>query len=213
MNGASLPKRFTAASLINAAGPLFGLILVLGLFSLSSEVRPYLFTGANFKIVLIQTVIVAVGALGMTMIIVSGGIDLSVGSTVALTSVLGATLLVKGFSPLAAFGLTILAGGIIGLLNGSMVAFFRMMPFIVTLGHAYNDSMIYDGARGGQMDFGQPNGESSGKRDQQHHESDIARQFFAVAGRSLDRRRIGDCHVDRDAANGIWPIRVRDRIQ
>src|SRR4051794_28761192 len=134
MNGASLPKRFTAAGLINAAGPLFGLILVLGLFSLSSEVRPYLFTGANFKIVLIQTVIVAVGALGMTMIIVSGGIDLSVGSTVALTSVLGATVLVKGHSPLAAFGLTILAGGIIGLLNGSMVAFFRMMPFIVTLG-------------------------------------------------------------------------------
>src|SRR3954470_21989247 len=134
MNGASLPKRFTAAGLINAAGPLFGLILVLALFSLSSEVRPYLFTGANFKIVLIQTVIVAVGALGMTLIIVSGGIDLSVGSTVALTSVLGATLLVKGYSPALAFVLTVLAGGMIGLLNGSMVALFRMMPFIVTLG-------------------------------------------------------------------------------
>ncbi|HUR47187.1 MAG TPA: ABC transporter permease [Candidatus Saccharimonadales bacterium] len=134
MNGASLPRRVTFGGLLNAAGPFFGLVLVLGLFSLSSEVRPYLFTGANFKIVLIQTVIVAVGALGMTMIIVSGGIDLSVGSTVALTSVLGATLLVKGYSPVLAFMLTILAGGLIGLLNGSMVALFRMMPFIVTLG-------------------------------------------------------------------------------
>jgi ribose transport system permease protein len=134
MNGAGLPKRFTVGSLLNAAGPFFGLVLVLALFSLSSEVRPYLFTGANFKIVLIQTVIVAVGALGMTLIIVSGGIDLSVGSTVALTSVLGATLLVKGYSPALAFVLTVLAGGMIGLLNGSMVALFRMMPFIVTLG-------------------------------------------------------------------------------
>src|SRR4051794_41985594 len=113
MNGASLPKRFTAAGLINAAGPLFGLILVLGLFSLSSEVRPYLFTGANFKIVLIQTVIVAVGALGMTMIILSGGIDLSGGSAGGRTSVFGATLLGESFLPPGAFGLPILSGGVI----------------------------------------------------------------------------------------------------
>lgn len=61
--------------------------------------RPFIFTGANFKIVLIQTVIVGIGALGMTMIIVSGGIDLSVGSVVAFTSVLGARLLVAGTHP------------------------------------------------------------------------------------------------------------------
>jgi len=119
---------------INAVGPFFGLLLVLGLFSLSSEVRPYLFTGGNFKIILIQTVIVAIGALGMTMIIVSGGIDLSVGSVVALSSVLGASLLVKGYSPVATVLLTTLAGGVIGFINGSIIAGFRMMPFIVTLG-------------------------------------------------------------------------------
>ncbi|HEV2972345.1 MAG TPA: ABC transporter permease [Pirellulales bacterium] len=119
---------------INVAGPFIGLLLVLGMFSLSSEVRPYLFTGGNLKIILIQTVIVAIGALGMTMIIVSGGIDLSVGSVVALTSVLGATLLVKGYSTVAAVGLTVLAGGAIGLVNGLVIAGFRMMPFIVTLG-------------------------------------------------------------------------------
>src|SRR5256712_13223764 len=66
--------------LLNVFGPFFGLLLVLGLFSLSSEVRPYLFTGGNLKIILIQTVIVAIGALGMTMIIVSGGVGLGGGS-------------------------------------------------------------------------------------------------------------------------------------
>ena len=120
--------------LLNILGPFLGLIFVIGLFCLSKEVRPYFLTGANFKIILVQTVIVATGALGMTMIIVSGGIDLSVGSIVALTSVVGATLMVKGYSPNAAIALTILAGGGIGLLNGLAIAGLRMMPFIVTLG-------------------------------------------------------------------------------
>ncbi|MDB6030002.1 MAG: Cyclic nucleotide-binding protein [Verrucomicrobiales bacterium] len=134
MNSISVPKRNGFSILLNAVGPFLGLLLVLGLFSLSSEVRPYLFTGANFKIVLVQTVIVAVGALGMTMIIVSGGIDLSVGSVVALTSVLGANLILKGCSPAITLLLTVFAGGIIGLLNGTLIASLRMMPFIVTLG-------------------------------------------------------------------------------
>lgn len=68
------------------------------------------------------------------MIIISGGIDLSVGSAVALTSVVGATLLVHNYPPLLVAGLTILAGGLIGALNGAVIAGFRMMPFIVTLG-------------------------------------------------------------------------------
>jgi ribose transport system permease protein len=134
MNRSVQAKAFRLFQLINVVGPFLGLLLVLGLFSLSAEVRPYLFTGGNFKIILIQTVIVAIGALGMTMIIVSGGIDLSVGSVVALTSVLGATLLVKGYSTAATVGLTVLAGGLIGLVNGLVIAGFRMMPFIVTLG-------------------------------------------------------------------------------
>ena len=60
--------------------------------------------------------------------------DLSVGSVVALTSVVGAMLLVKNFPPAIAALLTILVGGVIGLLNGVLISGFRMMPFIVTLG-------------------------------------------------------------------------------
>src|SRR5437773_9164674 len=96
---AALSQPGFSRRLFNALGPFLGLLLVIGLFSLSPTVRPYFFSGANFKIILTQTVIVAIGALGMTVIIVSGGIDLSVGSVVALTSVVGATSLAKGCSP------------------------------------------------------------------------------------------------------------------
>ena len=89
---------------------------------------------ANIKTVLSQTVIVAIGALGMTMVIISGGIDLSVGSVVALTSVIGATLLNKGWGTGSAIAMTVVAGAAIGLLNGSLIAGLRLMPFIVTLG-------------------------------------------------------------------------------
>ena len=119
---------------INLAGPFLGLFLVIGLFSLSPTVRPYFLTGANFKIILTQTVIVAMGALGMTLIIVSGGIDLSVGSVVALTSVVGAIALAKGTAAWAVIGLSIVVGAGIGLVNGFIIGTLRMMPFIVTLG-------------------------------------------------------------------------------
>lgn len=123
------------ARLLNTFGPFIGLMLVIGLFAASNEVRPYFLTGANFKIILTQTVIVAIGALGMTLIIVSGGIDLSVGSAVALTSVTGAMMVLKHpeSAPQAAL-CTILLGGVIGLINGTVIAGFRMLPFIVTLG-------------------------------------------------------------------------------
>ena len=132
MSRASHPT--AARRLLNLLGPFLGLLLVIGLFSLSPTVRPYFLSGANFKIILTQTVIVAIGALGMTVIIVSGGIDLSVGSVVALTSVVGATSLAKGCSPATAAGLTIAVGAGIGTINGLVIGWLRMVPFIVTLG-------------------------------------------------------------------------------
>ena len=133
-SAAASGSAFRLRQLVQAAGPFLGLLLVLFLLALDSEVRPSIFTGANFKIILIQTVIVGIGALGMTLIIVSGGIDLSVGSVVAFSSVLGARLLVDGVNPVLTIVAVILSGGLIGLLNGAVIAGFRMMPFIVTLG-------------------------------------------------------------------------------
>jgi len=120
--------------LANVLGPFLGLLLIIGLFSLSSAVRPYFLTGANFKIIFTQTVIVAIGTLGMTLIIVSAGIDLSVGSVVALASVVAAGALVKGASIWIAAGLAIGVGALVGMLNGVIIGGLRMMPFIVTLG-------------------------------------------------------------------------------
>jgi len=121
-------------SLLAKAGPFIGLLLVIVSFSLPGETREFFLTYHNFKIIFTQTVIVAIGALGMTLIIVSGGIDLSVGSTIALTSVVGAQLIQKGWSDPVVLVTMIVAGGLIGLLNGAAIAGLRMTPFIITLG-------------------------------------------------------------------------------
>src|ERR1044072_1303355 len=128
--------RPTFRQLFTLLVPFLGLAFVIGIFSIKPEVRAVFLTGGNFKIVLTQTVIVAIGALGMTLIIVSGGIDLSVGSTVALASVVGAKLLSlpHPWSTASVIAATVLAGALVGLLNGSLIAGLRMMPFIVTLG-------------------------------------------------------------------------------
>ena len=129
-------KRSNLQRFFTLIGPFLGLLFVIGIFSIKPEVRAVFLTGGNFKIIFTQTVIVAIGALGMTLIIVSGGIDLSVGSVVALASVVGAKLLSspQPWSTPAVIAATVLAGAVVGLVNGSLIAGFRMMPFIVTLG-------------------------------------------------------------------------------
>lgn len=120
--------------LLAHGGPFIGLLLVIVLFSIPSETREYFLTYHNFKIIFTQTVIVGIGALGMTIIIVSGGIDLSVGSAIALTSVAGALLIQLGWSTATVVTAVVASGGLIGLLNGAAIAGLRMTPFIITLG-------------------------------------------------------------------------------
>jgi ribose transport system permease protein len=124
----------TVKKIVAKAGPFLGLILVIVLFALPEESREAFLSYHNFKIIFTQTVIVAIGALGMTMIIVSGGIDLSVGSCIALTSVIGALLIQKGWGTASTLAAIVLSGGAIGLLNGAAIAGLRMTPFIITLG-------------------------------------------------------------------------------
>ncbi|HTG44069.1 MAG TPA: ABC transporter permease [Verrucomicrobiae bacterium] len=129
-------RRFSFSGLLNIFGPFLILAFVVGLFAtiMPGDVRETFFGIYNFKLILTQTVIVAIGALGMTMIIVSGGIDLSVGSVIALTSVLAAWLVSHGYSREAACAAALGGGALIGLVNGSIISIFRMTPFIVTLG-------------------------------------------------------------------------------
>ncbi|HXE81576.1 MAG TPA: hypothetical protein VNK41_12540, partial [Vicinamibacterales bacterium] len=92
------PERSVLARL----GPFLGLLLVIAIFAILSDAPEQYLSGRNLRIVVAQTVIVAIGAIGMTMIIISGGIDLSVGSVVALTGVVTALVLRDGGSPAAA---------------------------------------------------------------------------------------------------------------
>ena len=124
----------TAKLVLAKAGPFLGLLVVIALFSIPAETREFFLTYHNFKTIFTQTVIVAIGALGMTMIIVSGGIDLSVGSSIAFTSVVGALLIQKGWGPVPALLAMLASGGVIGLLNGAAIATLRLVPFIITLG-------------------------------------------------------------------------------
>jgi ribose transport system permease protein len=124
----------TVKKVLAQAGPFLGLVVVIALFSIPGETREFFLTYHNFKTIFTQTVIVAIGALGMTMIIVSGGIDLSVGSNIALTSVVGALLIQKGWGSGPAMLAMIAAGGMVGLLNGAAIAWLRVVPFIITLG-------------------------------------------------------------------------------
>jgi ribose transport system permease protein len=114
--------------------PVLGLILVVAVFALMADAPDQYLSVRNLRIVLAQTVIVALGAIGMTMIIVSGGIDLSVGSTIALTGVVSAVLLKDGTSPLLAVLAGVLVGGLVGLVNGLAITRLKVMPFIATLG-------------------------------------------------------------------------------
>src|SRR4051812_9557754 len=107
-------------------GPLAGLVFVYLLFCIPAESRAAFVSIGNVKIILTQSVIIALSALGMTLIIVSGGIDLSVGSCVAFTSVVGALLLSKGFLPPAVLVLVLICGGLIGLINGLLISGLRM---------------------------------------------------------------------------------------
>jgi ribose transport system permease protein len=115
-------------------GPALGLIAIVLVFTLLTDAPERYLSAFNLRIVLSQTVITAIGAIGMTMIIVSGGIDLSVGATIALTGVITALGIGAGWPPSVALLAAVATGGLIGLFNGAMITTLRVVPFIVTLG-------------------------------------------------------------------------------
>ncbi|MEZ0348929.1 MAG: ribose ABC transporter permease [Thermus sp.] len=102
-------------------------MLVLSLLS------PYFLTPSNLLNILRQVSINAILALGMTVVILKGGIDLSVGSLLALAGAMAAGLAIAGLSPVLAMGLGIGVAIALGVLQGLLVAYAGLPPFIVTL--------------------------------------------------------------------------------
>jgi len=125
-------RQNAALSILAQLAPAIGLLCVIILFSV---LRWNTFaTFSNWQVMLMQTAVVGTAAMGMTIVIVSGGIDLSVGSNMALTTVVVARLLQHGWPPLWAAVGGVVSGGIVGAFIGSLVAFVDLAPFIVTLG-------------------------------------------------------------------------------
>lgn len=113
-------------------GPLLALIALLGLFSALS---PDTFAReANLTTMLRQTAVLGIAAVGMTLVMVHGGIDLSVGSVVAITTVVVARALRADVGPVNAVMLGLMVGALAGFVNGALVVLLRITPFIVTLG-------------------------------------------------------------------------------
>jgi len=118
---------------VNRLGPLIGLVLVYGFFAV---IGPKSFSSANsLETMARQTVIVGIGAIGMTVVMICGGIDLSIGSVVAVSGVVAARLL-RDYecTALGAAGVGILASVLCGLLTGVLITRLKVVPFIITLG-------------------------------------------------------------------------------
>ena len=122
----------TARSLLDRTGVFFGLVLVAAIFGML--VGRQFFAPANLELMARQTAIVCMAALGMTIVIATGGIDLSVGSMIALSTVAIALALRAEYSPLVAAMAGVAAAAVCGLVNGVLITQLKVVPFIVTLG-------------------------------------------------------------------------------
>ena len=144
----SAPPRRRLSSLI---GPLLGLALIIfagGITEYFKEGTVNYWSPQNQCLILTQTVTVAIGAIGMTIIIIAGGIDLSCGSVIALSAVAAAWILREfapagvarlsgaeaAWLPLMAIGVGVLVGTAAGATNGILITGLRLVPFIITLG-------------------------------------------------------------------------------
>lgn len=122
-------RRLVAAREAGLAGVLVLLVLFLAWQS------PFFLTSGNLIVVGRQASLSLIIAVGMTFVILAGGIDLSVGSTVALTSILTGEFMVSlGLNPVVAAIMALLCGIGVGLVNGVIVATTAIPPFVVTLG-------------------------------------------------------------------------------
>src|SRR5262245_37804640 len=120
-----------------ALGPFLALAVVVAFFAIADSLQAdggNFLSARNLRTIAAQTATVAVAALGMTVIIISGGIDLSAGTSLALAATVLAWFLKHDYPPAAAVALGLATGCLAGFINGLLVSSLRVVPFIVTLG-------------------------------------------------------------------------------
>ncbi|MBX9244604.1 sugar ABC transporter permease YjfF [Actinotalea ferrariae] len=119
-----------------ATTPTYAAVLILLVLLAGAEtfLPGNFLSPGNLSALLLDNAYLLVLAVGMTFVILTAGIDLSVGSVMAFTGVLGAQLLAQGTPAVVAVPAMLLAGGAIGLLIGVLVQYFHVQPFIASLG-------------------------------------------------------------------------------
>ncbi|MEK3764111.1 MULTISPECIES: ribose ABC transporter permease [unclassified Solibacillus] len=120
----------SSKEMLGKLGPLLGLFLIVIVITI---LNPSFMTTDNVLNILRQVSISALIAFGMTFVILTGGIDLSVGSTLALTGAVAATMLASGMDPVLTIFAALLLGAILGAVNGVIIAKGKVAPFIATL--------------------------------------------------------------------------------
>ena len=118
------------SALVRKMGPLIGLIV---LFVVISALNSSFIDPSNLKNLLRQVSINALISFGMTFVILTGGIDLSVGSTLALSSAIMASLIKGGMDPIMGIVVAAIIGLILGTINGVVISYGKVAPFIATL--------------------------------------------------------------------------------
>lgn len=147
---------FDVRSLAGRAARQGGLIAVIVALVIGFGIaKPFFLDSTNLMNVLLQAAVVGILALGQTYVLLTGGIDLSIGSTVAVTAVCAGLLSQEVAAPMAIVG-AIAIGAVCGLVNGLLITVTKITPFIVTLG----TMSIYAGLAliiaGGQAVYGIP---------------------------------------------------------
>ncbi len=140
----TLPLQYAAPSaamswrtLLDRLRPLLGLAFVFAIFAILIPLRTgrnTFITLSNFELMLRLTAVVGTAAIGMALIIISGGIDLSVGPIIALTTVIIALLLQQGYSATTAALGGVVAASICGVVTSQLITRLKLPPFIATLG-------------------------------------------------------------------------------
>jgi simple sugar transport system permease protein len=114
--------------------PTFAAVAILIVLLISAQARfPKFLSPGNLSALLLDNAYLVVLAVGLTFVILTGGIDLSVGSVMAFTGILGASLLAQGMPAVVAVPIMLVAGALIGLLIGVLVHYFDVQPFIASL--------------------------------------------------------------------------------
>ena len=125
-------KRFFADRGPTSVNP--GLVVALVVvFAVLCFTSPYFLTSTNLLNIAKALVVAGIAAAGETIVIIAGGFDLSIGSTMAASGMLSAYMLDSGFPISIAFACSILLGVLIGATNGTIISYFRVNPLITTL--------------------------------------------------------------------------------